>query len=153
VAIETPKSITPYTKKFISEWMMLLTYEIRTVYDVIWMWIDWCRKYLPVEPEYEVCWRVSEANESQTSYTIEQADIIQYQSYSHSDDMFIILKSNINTDTSIFVFLREKSHDSKYASPKYSSKVVCNSNMTSFKRFESKPVVKIILIYDRLRHR
>ena len=31
-----------------------------------------------------------------------------------------------------------------------------NSNMTSFKRFESKPVVKIILIYDRLnlwRHR
>jgi len=25
-----------------------------------------------------------------------------------------------------------------------------NSNMTSFKRFESKPVVKIILIYDRL---
>ena len=33
---------------------------------------------------------------------------------------------------------------------------VVNSNMTSFKRFESKPVVKIILIYDRLnlwRHR
>ena len=27
-----------------------------------------------------------------------------------------------------------------------------NSNMTSFKRFESKPVVKIIFIYDRLRH-
>jgi hypothetical protein len=36
-------------------------------------------------------------------------------------DMFIILKSNINTDTSIFVFSREKLHDSKYskdASPK-----------------------------------
>jgi hypothetical protein len=32
----------------------------------------------------------------------------QYQSYSHSDDMFIILKSNINTDTSIFVFWEEK---------------------------------------------
>ena len=32
----------------------------------------------------------------------------------------------------------------------------CNSNMMSFKCFESKPVVKIILIYDRLnlwRHR
>jgi hypothetical protein len=29
--------------------------------------------------------------------------------------MFIILKSNINTDTSIFVFSREKSHDSKYS--------------------------------------
>jgi hypothetical protein len=28
----------------------------------------------------------------------EQADIYQYQSYSNSDDMFIILKSNINTD-------------------------------------------------------
>jgi hypothetical protein len=28
-----------------------------------------------------------------------------------------------------------------------------NSNMTSFKRFESKPVVKIIFIYDRLCHR
>jgi hypothetical protein len=28
-----------------------------------------------------------------------------------------------------------------------------NSNMTSFKRFKSKPVVKIILIYDQLRHR
>ena len=35
---------------------------------------------------------------------MEQADIIQYQSYAHSDDMFIILKSNINMDTSIFVF-------------------------------------------------
>ena len=55
-------------------------------------------------------WRVSEANESQASYSVEQADIFQYQSYSHSDDMFIILKSNINTDTSIFVFSREKSH-------------------------------------------
>ena len=28
--------------------------------------------------------------------------------------------------------------------------VIVDSNMTSFKRFESKPVVKIILIYDRL---
>jgi hypothetical protein len=51
---------------------------------------------------------VSEANESQASYSVEQADIFQYQSYSHSDDMFIILKSNINTDTSIFVFSRFK---------------------------------------------
>ena len=55
----------------------------------------------------------------------EQADIFQYQSYSHSDDMFIIhLKANINTDTSIFVFSWEKSHDSKYSkydSPKHSS--------------------------------
>jgi hypothetical protein len=69
----------------------------------------------PAEPEYEGCWRVSEANESQTSYSVEQADIFQYQSYSHSDDMFIILKSNINTDTSIFVFSREKLHVSKYS--------------------------------------
>jgi len=55
------------------------------------------------------------------SYSVEQVDFFQYQSYSHSDDMFIILKSNINTDTSIFVFSREKLHDSKYskyASPK-----------------------------------
>jgi hypothetical protein len=37
----------------------------------------------PAEPEYEGCWRVSEANESQTSYSVEQADIFQYQSYSH----------------------------------------------------------------------
>ena len=51
-----------------------------------------------------------EANESQASYSVEQADIFQYQSYSHSDDMFIILKSNINTDTSIFVFCRGKDH-------------------------------------------
>jgi hypothetical protein len=47
---------------------------------------------------------VSEANESQASYSVEQADIFQYQSYSHSDDIFIILKSTINTDTYIFVF-------------------------------------------------
>jgi hypothetical protein len=69
----------------------------------------------------EVCWRVREANESHTSYSVEQADIFQYQSYSHSDDMFIILKSNINMGTLIFVFSREKLHDSKYskdASPK-----------------------------------
>jgi Tfp pilus assembly pilus retraction ATPase PilT len=60
-------------------------------------------------------------HESQTSYSVEQVDIFQCQSYSHSDDMFIILKSIINTDTSIFVFSREKLHDSKYskyASPK-----------------------------------
>ena len=56
--------------------------------------------------------------------SVDQADIFQYQSYSHSDDMFIILKSNINTNTSIFVISREKSHDSKYskyASSKHSS--------------------------------
>jgi L-rhamnose mutarotase len=41
---------------------------------------------------------VSEANESQASYFVKQADIFQYQSYSHSDDMFIILKSNIDMD-------------------------------------------------------
>ena len=35
------------------------------------------------------------------SYSVDQADIFQYQSYSHSDGMCIILKSNINTDTSI----------------------------------------------------
>ena len=56
--------------------------------------------------------------ESQTSYSVEQADIFQYQSYSHSDDICIILKSTINTDTSIFVFSLEKLHDSKYASIK-----------------------------------
>ena len=96
---------------------------IMNVY-VIWMWIDWYRKYQPAEPEYEAWWRVSETNESQASYSVEQADIFQYQSYSHSDDMFIILKSNINADTSIFVFSLEKSHDSKYSkyvSPKHSS--------------------------------
>jgi hypothetical protein len=52
-------------------------------------------------PEYEVCWWVSEANESQTSYSVEQADIFQYQPYSHSDDRLIILKSSINTNASI----------------------------------------------------
>ena len=54
-------------------------------------------------------------------FVVEQADIFPYRSYSHSDDMFIILKSNINTDTSIFVFSRETLHNSKYskdASPK-----------------------------------
>jgi hypothetical protein len=65
---------------------------------VIWMWIDSFRKYQPTDQEYEVCWRVGEANESQTSYSPEQADIYQYESYLHSDDIFIILKSNINTD-------------------------------------------------------
>jgi hypothetical protein len=30
---------------------------------------------------------VSEAYESQASYSVEQADIFQYQSYSHSDDI------------------------------------------------------------------
>jgi hypothetical protein len=50
-------------------------------------------QYQSAEPEYDVCWRVSEANESQTSYSVEQADIFQNQSYSHSDDMFIILNS------------------------------------------------------------
>jgi hypothetical protein len=64
-------------------------------------------------PEYEVCWRVSEAKESQTSYSVEQADIYQYQSYSHSDDMFIILISNINTEgygeiLYFFIFSQER---------------------------------------------
>jgi hypothetical protein len=39
-------------------------------------------------PEYEVYWRMSEANESQTSYSLAQAYIFQYQSYSHSDVYF-----------------------------------------------------------------
>ena len=76
----------------------------RDVY-VFWMWINWYRNYQPAEPEYEVCWQVSEANESQTSYSVEQADIFRYQSYWHSDDMCIILKSNINTDTSIGFYI------------------------------------------------
>jgi hypothetical protein len=62
---------------------------------------------------------VSEANDSETSYSLEQADIFQHQSYSHSDDIFIILKSTINTDTSILVLSREKLRDSKYS--KYAS--------------------------------
>ena len=102
-------------------------YCIISIY-FIWMWIDWCRKYQPAEPEYEICWWVSEANESPASHSVEQADILQYQSYSHLDDTWFILKSNINTNTTIFVFLREKSHDSKYskyASPKHSSYVAC----------------------------
>jgi hypothetical protein len=37
------------------------------------------RKYQHAEQEYEVCCRVSEAKESQTSYSVEQADIFQYQ--------------------------------------------------------------------------
>jgi hypothetical protein len=63
--------------------------------------------------DFDVCNKKNpiEANESQTSYSVEQAGIFQYQSYSHSDDIFIILKSSINTDTSIFVFSREKLHD------------------------------------------
>ena len=65
---------------------------------------------MSVEPEYEAWWRVSEANESQASDSVEQADIFQFQSYSHSDDMLIILKSNINTNTSIFVFFRGKNN-------------------------------------------
>jgi hypothetical protein len=52
--------------------------------------------YQPAEPEYEAWWRMSEAYESPSSYSVEQDDIFQYQSYSHSGDMFIILKSNIN---------------------------------------------------------
>jgi hypothetical protein len=53
--------------------------------------------FLAMEPEYEAWWRVSEANESRTSYSVEEADIFQYQSYSHSDDMslmFVIKKNN-----------------------------------------------------------
>jgi hypothetical protein len=30
-------------------------------------------------------------------YSVEQADIFQYQSYSHSDDMFVILKLRNNS--------------------------------------------------------
>jgi hypothetical protein len=56
---------------------------------------------------------MSKTNESQISYSVEQSDIFQYQSYSHSDDMFIILKSNIKTDTSIgfdICIFAEKNH-------------------------------------------
>jgi len=59
---------------------------------------------------------VSEGNESQTSYSVEQTDIFHYQSYSHSDDMLIVFEY-INTDTSIgldICIFAGKSHDSKY---------------------------------------
>jgi hypothetical protein len=42
------------------------------------MWIDWYRKHQPVEPEYEVWWRVSEANESQISYSVEERHTVQW---------------------------------------------------------------------------
>jgi hypothetical protein len=61
-------------------WILKEIGTSRYVY-VIWMWIDWYRKYQPAEPEYEAWWRVSETNESQTSYSVEQADIFQYQLY------------------------------------------------------------------------
>jgi hypothetical protein len=33
-------------------------------------------KYQPAsDPDYEACWRASEANESQITYSVEQADI------------------------------------------------------------------------------
>ena len=83
------------------------------------MLIDLYRKYQPAEPECEVCWRVSEVNGLQSAYAVEQADIFQFQSYSHPYDMLIILISNINTDTSIFVFSLETVHDSNYS--KYAS--------------------------------
>ena len=52
---------------------------------------------------------MSEANESQASYSVEQADIFQYQRYPHSDDMFIILKSNINT-IHLYLYFRGENH-------------------------------------------
>ena len=57
-----------------------------------------------LQTTYELC----SLTRQQASYSVEQADTFQYQSYSHSDDMFIILRSNINTDTSIFVFSQGK---------------------------------------------
>ena len=45
---------------------------------VIWMWIDWYRKYQPAEPECEAWRRVSEADESQALYSVEQADNFQH---------------------------------------------------------------------------
>jgi hypothetical protein len=55
-------------------WSVFCLKEWTYVY-VIWKWIDWYRKYQPDEPEYEVCCQVSEANQSQTSYSVEQANI------------------------------------------------------------------------------
>jgi hypothetical protein len=67
------------------------------------------------EAYFEYFESMSEANESQNSYSVEQADICQYQSYSHSDDMFIIIKSTINTDASIFVFSRNTRQHTSYS--------------------------------------
>jgi hypothetical protein len=58
-----------------------------------------------LQTTYELCF-------GEAYFEYFEADIFQYQSYSHSDDMFIILKSNIKTDTSTFVYLyfRRKNH-------------------------------------------
>ena len=69
---ENIKKQTEYTNSRPS--MESMIWCKRYVY-AIWMWIDWYRKCQPAEPEYEVWWRVSEANESQASYFVEQADI------------------------------------------------------------------------------
>ena len=82
---------------------------------------DWYWKISACSTEYEVCDLFASLTRQQTAYSGSacwyfryQSIHIQitytYQSYSHSDDMFIILKSNINTDTSIFVFSRGKSY-------------------------------------------
>jgi hypothetical protein len=61
---------------------------------VIWMWIDWYWKYQPAEPEYEVWWRMSEAKESQTSYSVEQADIFQYQLFTFRWHVYVWFKDD-----------------------------------------------------------
>jgi hypothetical protein len=45
------------------------------------MWIDWYRKYQHAETEYEVCCRVSEANESQTSYSVTTYELCCGEAY------------------------------------------------------------------------
>jgi len=51
-----------------------ITWQEALYVYVIWMWIDLYRKYQPAEPEYEACGREREANKSQVSYSVEQAD-------------------------------------------------------------------------------
>ena len=50
----------------------------------------------------DVNWLIPKISACLARNSVEQSDIFQYQSYSHS------VKSNINTDTSIFVFSRGK---------------------------------------------
>jgi hypothetical protein len=86
---------------------------------VIWMWILLILHFLVITTDannsnkhysrklfYMYMWSGCELIDTKNISLPNQK--MKYQSYSHSDDIFIILKSTINTDTSIFVFSREK---------------------------------------------
>jgi hypothetical protein len=101
----------------ISAWVSSWSRDPISARNAIECWISICYldvywlipKYLPAEPEYETCWRVSEANESQT-YILSSRLIFFSINLIHLHVTYLSSLNQPYTRIHLYLYLREKKY-------------------------------------------